>query len=132
MLCIQFLNQYNSYKICGFLKPKASYWSLLPYNTTYQNISKHHQKSNGLFGIIFQQLKQKFVLQAEIPPELNKSHSESRSLNKTHSYTPSPIRHFRSVYLLLLHDDNTKIAVFVYLRLVTRARGDNCEKYANL
>ena len=35
--------------------------------------------------------------------------------------------HFQSVYLLLLHDDSTKIVVFVYLRLVTMARGDNCE-----
>jgi len=49
----------------------------LPYNTTYQNISNYPQKSNGLVGIIFQQLKQKFVLQAEIPPELNNSYSET-------------------------------------------------------
>jgi len=50
----------------------------------------------------------------------------------THSFTASPTKHFQSGYLLLFHDDSTKIAVFVYLRLVTTAKGDNCEKYANL
>jgi len=96
-------------------------------------ISYYPHKSNGLFGIIFQQLKQKFVLQAEIPPELKKSYLETRSLNMTLSYIPSPIKHFQSVYLLLLQDDSTKLALFlVYVQLVTMARGDNCEKYANL
>jgi hypothetical protein len=64
--------------------------NLLPYDTRYQNISTHLQKSKRVFRLVFQQLQEKLVLQAEIPPELNKPYSEIRSLNSTHSCHTKP------------------------------------------